>query len=194
MTSTEPNAEAEPAGEEAPEDSAAAIGRLFREHNRKLVGFLVTRLRNEQEAKEVAQEAYVRLLQLEARPGTVSYLRSYLFRVAENLATDRLRQRRVRNHIDRLDSDDDLFEDARAERSAIAEQELALLKRAVAELPEICREVFVLHKLADRPIEEVARLTNLKERMVRRYVRRALVYISLRREGHSPEQSWKVIP
>jgi RNA polymerase sigma factor (sigma-70 family) len=194
VTPTEPAKDAEYPQDEAPaEERAAAIGRLFREHNRKLVGFLVARLRNEHEAKEVAQEAYVKLLQLEARPGAVSYLRSYLFRVAENLATDRLRQRQIRSRLDQLDSDDDLFENARAERAAIAEQELAMLKRAVAELPDICREVFVLHKLADRPIEEVAALTGLKERMARRYVRRALVYICLRCEGHSPQASWKVI-
>lgn len=77
----------------SPEDRGAAVARIFREHNRKLVGLLVTRLKNEQEAKEVAQEAYVKVLQLEPGRGAVSYLRSYLFKVAENLAIDRLRQR-----------------------------------------------------------------------------------------------------
>jgi len=42
--------------------SAAAVSYLFREHNRVLVGYLTARLKSEQEAKEVAQEAYVRLL------------------------------------------------------------------------------------------------------------------------------------
>jgi RNA polymerase sigma factor (sigma-70 family) len=191
----EPTREPDCRREDAPSgDRAAAVASLFREHNRKLVGLLVTRLRNEQEAKEVAQEAYVKLLQLEARPGAVSYLRSYLFRIAENLATDRIRQRRIRTQLDQLESVDDFFEEARAERTAIASQELAILKRAVAELPGICREVFTLHKIAERPVEEVAALTGLKERMVRRYLRRALVYVCLRCEGHSAEESWKVIP
>jgi RNA polymerase sigma-70 factor (ECF subfamily) len=195
VTSVAPNPDGNRSADPAsPEERAAAIGRLFREHNRKLVGFLVARLRNEHEAKEVAQEAYVRLLQLEAAPGTVSYLRSYLFRVAENLATDRIRRRHVHTQFDNLESGGDLFEEASAERAAIAAQELALLKCAVAELPDVCRDVFTLHKLADRPIEVVAALTGLKERMVRRYLRRALVYVCLRREGHSPAQSWKVMP
>lgn len=184
-----------PVEEAASDGRSAAIARLFREHNRKLVGLLVTRLKNEHEAKEVAQEAYVKLLQLEGKPGAVSYLRAYLFRIAENLATDRLRARQVRSEFGRLEAAaDDLFEDARAERAAIASQELAILKRAVAELPDICRQVFTLHKLADRSIAQVACLTGLKERMVRRYLRRALVYICLRCEGHSAEASWKVIP
>jgi RNA polymerase sigma factor (sigma-70 family) len=194
VNANEPRPETGCPNEGAPEDRPAEIGRLFREHNRKLVGLLVARLRNEQEAREVAQEAYVKLLQLESRGGAVSYLRSYLFRIAENLATDRIRQRQIRSDLDRLESMDDLFADAQAERAAIATQELANLQRAVAELPQTCRDVFILHKLADRPIEEVAALTGLKDRMVRRYVRRALVYLCLRSEGHSAEESWKVIP
>lgn len=193
MKPSEPSERPESREVQRPEDRGAAVARIFREHNRKLVGLLVTRLRNEQEAKEVAQEAYVKVLQLEPSHGAVSYLRSYLFKVAENLAVDRLRQRRVRAQLDRLDSIDDFFEEARAERAAIAEQQLVLMKRFVAELPETCREVFRLHKLEERPILEVAATLRLQERMVRRHLRRALVYICLRCEGHSAEQSWKVM-
>jgi DNA-directed RNA polymerase specialized sigma24 family protein len=76
-----------------PEGHAARVAELFREHNCTLVSFLKARLQSEQDAREVAQEAYVRLLQID-RPGAVSFLRSYLFRTAENLAIDRLRQLR----------------------------------------------------------------------------------------------------
>jgi RNA polymerase sigma-70 factor (ECF subfamily) len=59
----------------APFDSTAdAMSQLFREHNRMLVAYLTTRLRSEHEAKEVAQEAYVRLLELK-EPCTPSLLR-----------------------------------------------------------------------------------------------------------------------
>jgi DNA-directed RNA polymerase specialized sigma24 family protein len=64
---------------------AAEISQLFRDRNRALVLFLASRLKDMQAAREVAQEAYVRVLQLEA-PGAVSFLRSYLFKVAANLA------------------------------------------------------------------------------------------------------------
>lgn len=177
----------------APEDRAATVARLFREHNRTLVGFLITRLKNEQEAKEIAQEAYVKVLRLEQKPGASSFMRSYLFRVAENLALDRIRQRQIRARLDSLQSLDSLFEDARAERAAIAQQELALLEHMVAELPDTCRTAFCFHKLEDRSFEEVAALMNLKERMVRRHVSRALIYIQLRREGFLPQEAWRKV-
>jgi len=166
------------------EDYAAAVSRLFRDHNRTLVGFLYARLRNESEAREIAQEAYVKLLQLDQR-GARSFLRAYLFRVAANLAVDRIRQRRSRARLDQLDSVDDLFSEATAERAVIAGQELALLRQAVAELPAKCQQAFRLHKLEDQSFADVAAVMGITERMVRKYVSRALVYIRLRREGCS---------
>lgn len=192
MKHLEPSWDAEPPVAEDAADAtrrAAEVARLFREHNRMLVGLLVGRLKNEQEAKEVAQEAYVKVLQLEPTHGAVSYLRSYLFRVAENLAVDRIRQRRARSRLDNLDSLDDFFEEPRAERAAIAEQELVFLRRVVTELPERCRQAFELHKLEDRPFEEVAERMAVSERMVRKFVSRALVYIRLRREGCLPTEA-----
>lgn len=178
------------AGDDDREDRAATISRLFREHNRTLVGFLRARLQNEQEAKEIAQEAYVKLLQLDEGRAR-GFLRAYLFRVAANLAVDRLRQRRSRSRLDQLDVFDDFLEDATAERTAIARQELALLREAVDELPDKCRRAFQLHKLEDRPFPEVAAAMGLSERMVRKYIARALIYIRLRREGVSAAEAQK---
>jgi RNA polymerase sigma factor (sigma-70 family) len=175
------------------EDRVTTVARLFREHNRSLVGFLHARLRNEQEAKEIAQEAYVKVLQLEPKPGASTFMRSYLFRVAENLAFDRIRQRQTRTRLDSLRSLDALFDDAPVERAAIAEQELEVLKRIVAELPDNCRVAFCFYRLEDRSFGEVAALMKLKERMVRRHVSRALMYIQLRREGFSPQESWSKV-
>jgi RNA polymerase sigma factor (sigma-70 family) len=172
---------------------ASALSALFREHNRTLVRFINARLRNEQEANEIAQEAYVKMLQLDRCPGTASFLRHYLFRVAENLAVDRIRQRYSRGRLDQLTSIDDLFQEALAERTVLAGQELALLRAAVAELPEKYREAFRLIKLEDNSFPQAARLMLLSERMVRKYITRALIYIRLRREGYSAKDAWNKV-
>jgi RNA polymerase sigma factor (sigma-70 family) len=172
---------------------ASALSSLFREHNRTLVRFINARLRNEQEANEIAQEAYVKMLQLDRCPGTASFMRHYLFRVAENLAVDRIRQRYARSRLDQLTSIDDLFQEALAERTVLAGQELALLKAAVAELPEKYREAFRLIKLEDNSFPQVASLMRLSERMVRKYITRTLIYIRLRREGYSATDAWNKV-
>src|SRR3546814_9782476 len=49
----------------SPASGTAELARLFREHNASLVQLLRARLRLAQEAWDVAQEAYVRMLQLD---------------------------------------------------------------------------------------------------------------------------------
>jgi RNA polymerase sigma-70 factor (ECF subfamily) len=165
-----------------------AVSRLFQEHNRSLVGFLRARLRNEQEARDVAQEAYVRLLQL-YQPGAVSFLRAYLFRIAQNLAVDLIRQRSNRTRLDSAVLSAEMSEECSAERKAIAEQELRLLQTAVSEMPPKCQRAFQLHKIEDRPLAEVAEMMGVTDRMVRKYLARVLVYVRLRRERVSVSQT-----
>ena len=169
------------------ESAAAAVSQLFREHNRMLVGYLTTRLRSEQEAKEVAQEAYVRLLQLQD-PGTPSLLRAYLFKTATNLAIDRLRRRRVQHQAE---AQPELFENLTATGIELDDPAKQLLEREQAdrllgylqELPIKCQQVFNLHRLEGAPQHEVAVRLGVSERMVRRYVTYAMVYCRLRLDG-----------
>ncbi|HEY0339863.1 MAG TPA: sigma factor, partial [Steroidobacteraceae bacterium] len=90
MTADEPKKEA-PDAEPDRGARAALVDRLFREHNEALIRFLTVRVRSPQEARDVAQEAYVRLLSLD-EPGAVSYLRAFLFKTAANIAVDRRRR------------------------------------------------------------------------------------------------------
>jgi len=173
-------------------DRAAEVSRLFREHNRALVLFLASRLKDIQAAREVAQEAYVRVLELE-NLDAVGFLRSYLFKVAGNLAIDRIRQQQTRARLDRISDFDDFLDNLPPERTVIAREELAFLGRVVGELPAKYQQAFRMHRLEDQPFEQIAQQMGLKERMVRRYVTNALVYLRLRREGRSPAQAWQQV-
>jgi RNA polymerase sigma factor (sigma-70 family) len=186
--------ERHPADEDAPgsSDRAAKVSRLFREHNRALVLFLASRLKDIQTAREVAQEAYVRVLELE-NLGAVGFLRSYLFKIAGNLAIDRLRQQQSRARLDRISVLDDFFDGLPPERTVIAREELVFLGRVVGELPAKYQQAFRLHRLEDQSFEDIARQMGIKDRMVRRYVTNALLYLRLRREGRSPMQAWQQV-
>jgi RNA polymerase sigma-70 factor (ECF subfamily) len=173
-------------------DHAAEVSRLFREHNRTLVLFLATRLKDVQTAREVAQEAYIKVLQLES-PGAVKFLRAYLFKVAGNLAIDWLRQQRARARIDRTGHTDEAMVAQSAELTLIARSELANIGKLIAELPEKYQRAFRMHRLEDLSLADIAMLMGIKERMVRRYVTNTLVYLRLRREGVSTESAWRQI-
>lgn len=173
----------------ASDGHAAEVAALFREHNRTLVNFLLARLKSEQDAREVAQEAYVRLLQLH-HPSGVSFLRAYLFRVAANLATDRLRRRTVRVGTESIE----LFEDLSSERNTTevgvaAAEELAFIRRCLHELPERWRDAFIRHRIHGESEVSIARSLGLTDRMVRNYIMQTLCYCRLRLDGATPEQA-----
>jgi RNA polymerase sigma factor (sigma-70 family) len=169
---------------------AAEVALLFREHNRSLVLYLTTRLKDIQSAREVAQEAYVRLLQLEST-GTVSFLRAYLFKIAGNIAIDRLRQQQTRARYDQPKEWDDIFMEPSTERTLIAREELDHLRQLVAELPEKYQQAFRLHRLEEHSFADISEHMGIKERMVRRYVTNTLVYLRLRRAGVSSADAWR---
>ncbi len=154
--------------------AAPGLARLFEEHNALLIHLLRTKLHSDQEARDVAQEAYVRMLQLD-RLGTVSYLRAYLFRTALNIATDRLRMNGVRRAVHRDPVFVSRVEEISPERAAAATDELEAVRRAMATLPPKIRQAFALHNFAELDLPEVAARMGLSERSVRNYIADALV-------------------
>jgi RNA polymerase sigma factor (sigma-70 family) len=170
---------------------AELVTRLFREHNQALISLLTLQLRSVQDAKEVAQESYVRLLQLD-RPGAASLLRAYLFRIASNLAVDRLRQRNVR-HRSAAAVEAELFEELTVrddpERRTLAAEELGFVNSCLEELSASCQRAFFLHRVQGLAVPEIAAELGVTERMVRHHLTRALTYCQLRLRGASKEEA-----
>ncbi len=168
-----------PLGEQVGEESAGELlARLYREHNHALVRFLCTRLDSEEEAQDVAQEAYARMLQLNTH-GAVSFLSAYLFRTAANLAVDRLRHRYTARHVEKS-----LKEEPQPvvapERILEGRETLALIDRFVQDLPPKCRQAFYLHRLHDLTPSQIADRLGVTKRMVHHYLVRALAYVRSR--------------
>lgn len=162
------------------------IERLFREHNAALLRFIAARLGSSHDASEVAQEAYVRLLSLD-HPETISYVRAFLFKIAANLATDRLRQRVRRSFVVETNKVDVAAFELSPDRQVEGEQAIQRLRIAIDELPPKCREAFLLYRLEGMSCQEVAVRLGLHERMVWLYVARALEYLRDRVTNEAPQ-------
>jgi RNA polymerase sigma-70 factor (ECF subfamily) len=182
----------DPASEPNAPGHGALISKLFRENNRALLNFLLTHLPNEQEAREVAQEAYVKLLQLD-RPEAISFLRSYLFRTAANLAIDRMRRNTRKDRVERLDVFEEWSAEPTVEREVLAAQEMARVREAISELEPRYQRAFVLQKFRDQPVAEIAVELGVTPRMVRHYIARAVLYCKLRLDGYPADAAWKAI-
>ncbi|GLQ88068.1 RNA polymerase sigma factor [Dyella flagellata] len=153
----------------------ADIEKLFREHNRALIAFLQCRLNSFSDAQEVAQEAYLRMLTMDNRE-EVDSLRGYLFKVAGNLAIDRLRKRKVRSDFAVVQSQDEPVDEHRPDHHAMAVEQVAGVRQALRELPAKTSQAFVMHVIEGRDFSHVAQTMKLSERMVRYHVANALAH------------------
>jgi RNA polymerase sigma-70 factor (ECF subfamily) len=162
--------------EQAVDDLAKrSVEELFKNHNDLLLRFLTMRLGNEADARDAAQEAYVRLLQLD-QPDRPSFMRAYLFKTAANVATDVLRRRRTRNdHAAQTASDD--AEPPSQEAALAARQQLRIIDEALKELPPRCRAAFLLSRREGWNAAQIADHLGVSDRMVRAYLVRALEHI-----------------
>lgn len=170
-----------------------SVADLVAEHNRALHAFLMSRLRDEHEAREVAQEAYAQLLQLE-RPGAVSFLRAYLFKTASNIAINRQKQYSNQARLLQIAFDEGAVDEITPDRITMGGEELQTFERALAELPVKCRRAFVLSRLHGHREEEIAAELDIQPRMVRRYTARAGAYCQMRIAGMSAEQAREAAP
>jgi RNA polymerase sigma factor (sigma-70 family) len=170
----------------AQEEGRAHIDHLFREHNDALVRFLSARLGSYQDAREVAQEAYVRLLNLD-RPGAANFLKALLYKTAANLAIDRLRhQRLVTSHQRASSRSPDLFASP-ADAYPAALDDIRILSQALSELPPSCRSAFLMSRVESLDSSEIATRLGITDRAVRKYIARALVFLQLRLQAaHTP--------
>jgi|ERR1700734_290208 RNA polymerase sigma factor (sigma-70 family) len=182
-----PKIDPDPSREAGTLGSSIDVAGLFREHNAALLRFAAAKLGSEQEARDVAQEAYVRLLQLD-RPETIGYLRAFLFKIASNLAMDRLRARKRMPQSQAVADEDVVPFELSPERHCAGREMVAILRSALAELPTKCREIFVLHRIEGLSRAEIAARTGLGERMVRLYMARALEHVRRRLDEASTTQ------
>jgi len=178
-----PAGPADPAGPDAAR--ASRISQIFNDHNRSLLRFLRGRLYSEDDAREVAQEAYVKLLQLDQLEG-VSFLKAFLFRTASNLAIDRLRRRRVQRERAHYLFDFGTAESCEPAYSAAEDANLTL--EALAELPAHCRQAFLMSRIEGLSTEEIGVRLGVTDRAVRKYLVRTLLHLQTRlRHENQPD-------
>ncbi len=154
---------------------SALVERLFREHNEALIRFLRGRVGSRNEALEVAQEAYVRLLSLD-QPGAVSYLRAFLFKTAANIAIDRRRRVRSYDKVTGGQLFTEFSENRTPERQVAAEQTLRHLGSLIESMPAKCQASFVMSQIHGLDAATIAGQLGITDSMVRKYVVRALLH------------------
>jgi RNA polymerase sigma-70 factor (ECF subfamily) len=167
----------------ASQDDATFADRIARLYGEDLLWFLLARLKNEQDAKDVVQETYLRLLRL-GKGELVRDPRAYVYFVARQvLAQFRLRARRtpitydsaLTGHHDRYPGQ--VPEDTvAAPLMALREAETLL-----DALPALHRKVFVLRTFEGLSWAEIAGQLGISVHTVKKYLCDANARISMMR-------------
>jgi RNA polymerase sigma-70 factor (ECF subfamily) len=151
---------------------------LMRRHNERLYRAARAILRDESEAEDVMQQAYVNafthLRQFDGR----SKVSTWLTRIAvhEALARARRRGRYLSMNPDDsfpLERPDTVDATPDPERLAIARELGALVESAIDRLPDGTREVFMLRQVEGMSTDEVAEALNISEAVVKTRLWRA---------------------
>jgi RNA polymerase sigma-70 factor (ECF subfamily) len=168
-----------------------AVEAIVRRYNRKLYRTARAILRNDAEAEDAVQDAYLQAFRGLAGFRGDSALSTWLTRIVANEALMRRRRNTRRSEVIPLHDDGEalmetVIEDGSAagpEREALGAEVRRLLERHVDALPDIYRAVFVLRALEEMSVEETAASLDLPAATVRtRYFRaRALLRTSLER-------------
>lgn len=152
-------------------EDAAEIMALFLMRRKDLERYLEQRLGSSHEAKELAQQAYERLLQRRRR-GATDYWDALLFRTARNLAFNRIKQRNLRaKRAMSLEVEDPRTPESQLE----ADEQGAAIAAAIEQLPSRRRDV--IHLLTgDPPLSfgQIAERLKICERTCRREYKRAV--------------------
>ena len=144
-----------------------------------LVRYLSKKVHNNEDANDLAQEAFLRMHKFQ-QSRRLDNARAFLFKTANNLVVDQMRRASVHDKylsFERLpeqsDEENDKFAPS-AERTVSAEQELDRIYKVVNQMPEKVRSAFLMHRGKDLSYSQIATEMDVSTSMVEKYIIQAL--------------------
>lgn len=154
---------------------------LVRRYQARIYGLAWHYVRNAEEARDLAQETFVRMYNKLSTFRDAETFLPWMLRLARNVCIDHLRRAKARPPAQDV-ALDDRFElsDARPgpERAAIVSSERRLLARALDRLSAPYREMILLKEIQGLPLEEIASMLELPLGTVKSRSNRARVELA----------------
>jgi RNA polymerase sigma factor (sigma-70 family) len=172
---------------DSPEQSNAAYAALLFSRYRASLHRYLSRFVRPDEADELVQETYFRLLRHGETIQLEAMARAFLYRTATNLLHDHRRRKLTRRselHVP-LDEDAETEGHAGPEEELACEQLLDIVEETIANMPAETRSVFLMSRFRDMSYMEIAGVMNLSPRTVTRKMAEALDLLG-RAVGENP--------
>jgi RNA polymerase sigma-70 factor (ECF subfamily) len=133
------------------------VDRFYADHRDGVFRYLCRVVGGQESARDLTQEVFLRVTRAGIPEATEAGQRAWVYRIARNLALNHVRDGRRRPTASVV-----------AESATPATQELgAALRHAIAALPELDRDVFLLREIAGLRYDEIAAACELPLETVR---------------------------
>ena len=165
--------------------TALELDRSFRG---PLVAYFMKRVNSRNEAEDLTQEVFVRLLNHPDKNNGQT-IEGYVFTIAANLLRDRAKsvataQRKRIQSLDVLDEKDtfsaSLVEDRNPERVLVGRQTIQDVLDALTELGERTRDIFILARLENVGHREIATMYGISVSAVEKMMMKAMAHLGAR--------------
>jgi RNA polymerase sigma factor (sigma-70 family) len=172
-----------PAGHDPMVDHGRAyFAALFHKYRSSLFRYLTGLVSSPDDAAELVQESYARLLQHDDVTQLEAVSRTYLFQIATNLARDHYRRRTTRRSSSHLDVDDVDIADERGdpEYNVVWDTTIQSIKEGIKQLPPVTRRIFLLSRFRGKTYPQIALLLGISTRTVERKMSEAMQLLASR--------------
>jgi len=151
------------------------IGQIYDKYHAGLLGFLRTQLISKEDAEDLAQEVFLRLVRYENLKELKSPW-SFLRKIASNLMKDKFRRQRFREADAHIPFDDIQIASPTAspEQAIVSKERIDELNTLLKSMTEDCQTVFTLSRFGGLTYDEIARETGISIHMVRKHISRVL--------------------
>lgn len=163
---------------------------LFRVQRGPLTRFVFSRVKDESEAEEIVQEAFVRF-QNKYDPAVVDSPEALLARIAANLVIDRVRERDARaaredawGKLNTEGADDDVSATKSVDPARVlsAKQQVDAALEVLGSLPQKTRQIFLLHRFEGLTHAEVSVRTGIPKSTIEKHMIKAIKALAVLKE------------
>lgn len=150
---------------------------LFERHHRALFQFFIRLTSNREASEDLVQDVFFRILKYRETYQPGSQFTTWMYQIARNAHLDQVRKRKPELPLPE-ENDERGWEiassDGTAEQKVQQDEEVKLLRRALASLPDEKREVLVLSRFQHLKYDEIGKILRCDARTVKVRVFRAI--------------------
>ena len=158
--------------------NSEAFSKIYRTYHKDLIKYLCFYTNNLQLAEDLAQEVFFYLWDKRNTIVILTSLKSYLYRVGYNRYIDHVRKKKEIVHdLEKIRFE--LVHEILDEEKENYELRISNLKKAIENLPDKCKQIFLLNKYEGYRQYEIAEHLNLSIKTVENHIGRA--YRALRK-------------